>query len=138
MILVSCGGMNAAGLHDNVLIRGGYNIEDTNENYYDNGKGQPCKLSNALHVESSSPLVYLLDKNGTLWIESDSLRATILEPQPRINVPEEKRLRFIMQEDTTNSMAAGSAWSDEHNNMNAAAKMLSDNYAGIDDPVYEP
>jgi len=48
MILVSCGSTNKNGCHDNVLIRGGYDIEKgEGENFHNKGKGQPCKLSEA-------------------------------------------------------------------------------------------
>jgi DNA-3-methyladenine glycosylase len=99
MILVSCGDTNDKSCHDNVLIRGGYNLHnEVHENYYDNGKGQPCKLSESLHLESSFPTFNLLEKNGYLWIEDDGFSVTQLDPMPRINVPEKKRLRFIMSD----------------------------------------
>jgi 3-methyladenine DNA glycosylase Mpg len=99
MILISCGEANENGCHDNILIRGGYNINNIDQNFHDNGRGQPCKFSEALHMESSLPLINLLDGNSSTWIEDDGISVKQSASKPRINVPEEKLLRFVMTND---------------------------------------
>lgn len=98
MILISCGEANEKGCHDNVLIRGGYNIaKEEGDNFHDRGKGQPVNLSKAMQLVSDYPTRALFDENGSLWIEDDDTTVILASPKPRINVPEEKRLRFSIQ-----------------------------------------
>ena len=99
MILISCGEKNSNNrCHDNVLIRGGYNIaNEEDENYHDKGKGQPSKFAEGLRLKSDLPVMNLLEENGSLWIEEDDTPEILASAEPRINVSEEKRLRFSLQ-----------------------------------------
>lgn len=98
MILVSCGDTNKNGLHDNVLIRGGYSTssEKEVEDFHDNGNGKPYLLSKALGLRSNFPDADLLAENGEFWIEDDGAPMKQSEPVLRINVSGNEKRRWCI------------------------------------------
>ncbi|MDR0852809.1 MAG: DNA-3-methyladenine glycosylase [Clostridiales Family XIII bacterium] len=100
MILISCGETNDRDCHDNILIRGGYNLSnEKDENYYNKGDGNPYLFRESLGLNNSFSDTDLVAESVGLWLENDGFPVSQPKTGLRINVQGNGPLRFYIPDE---------------------------------------